>query len=58
MTRTLLLCAAALLEAADAAQPRWPATYQMNKSTIFMPCNDSGFLDPVISAEWGVVDFE
>ena len=23
-----------------------------------MPCNDSGFTDPEISAKWGVVDFD
>ena len=41
-----------------AAQPTWEPTWDMPKSTIFMPCNDSGFLDPVISAKWGVVDFD
>ena len=39
-------------------QPTWEPTWNMPKSTMFMPCNDSGFLDPVISAKWGVVDFD
>lgn len=51
--------AAALVAAASAqGQPSWPATWDMAKSTIMMPCNDSGFLSPTISAQWGVVDFD
>jgi hypothetical protein len=30
----------------------------MKASTLFMPCNYSGFLEPEISAKWGVVDFD
>lgn len=41
------------LSAASAAQPKWPATWDMKASTLFMPCNYSGFLDPSISAKWG-----
>ena len=41
-----------------ARQPMWPPTYDMKASTLFMPCNYSGFLDPSISAKWGVVDFD
>lgn len=36
----------------------WQLRYNMSRSTIFMPCNDSGFTDPQISADWGVVDFD
>ena len=43
---------------ATARQPTWPPTYDMKASTLFMPCNYSGFLDPSISAKWGVVDFD
>ena len=38
--------------------PAWPATYQMNASTIIMPCNYSGFQAPSTVAGWGVVDFD
>ena len=52
-----LLALALLLLSAEAAQPTWKPTWDMKQSTIFMPCNDSGYLDPAISAQWGVVDF-
>lgn len=39
-------------------QPKWAPTYDMAKSTIFMPCNVSGFLNPEIAAKWGIVDFD
>jgi hypothetical protein len=38
--------------------PPWPATYQMNASTIIMPCNYTGFQVPSTIAGWGIVDFE
>jgi hypothetical protein len=37
--------------------PPWPATWQMNASTIIMPCNYTGFQDPATTAGWGIVDF-
>ena len=55
--RLLALALALLLLSAEAAQPTWKPTWDMKQSTIFMPCNDSGYLDPAISAQWGVVDF-
>eukprot|EP01052_Picozoa_sp_SAG31_P046301 SAG31_NODE_8797_length_1385_cov_1.890358_1_plen_109_part_00 len=33
-------------------------TWMMNRSTIIMPCNDTGFTDPRSTLGWGVVDFE
>jgi hypothetical protein len=30
----------------------------MNKSTIIMPCNDTGFTDPQSTKGWGIVDCE
>jgi hypothetical protein len=33
-------------------------TYQMNLSTIIMPCNDTGFTDPQSTKGWGIVDFD
>lgn len=34
------------------AVPPYPVTYQMNKSTIIMPCNESGLTDPLSTAGW------
>lgn len=47
-----------VVSAASGAQPKWPPTWDMASSTLFMPCNYSGFLDASISAKWGVVDFD
>jgi hypothetical protein len=30
----------------------------MNKSTIIMPCNNTGFTDPKTTLGWGIVDFD
>ena len=38
--------------------PPWPPTYDMALSTIMMPCNYSGFMDPEFAAKWGLVDFD
>ena len=56
MRRSLLLalCAPAVL----AQRPTTPVTYQMNRSTIIMPCNYSGFTDPQSTKGWGLVDFD
>lgn len=48
----------AVLASSLAMQPRWPPTYSMQMSTIFMPCNYSGLVDPEITAEWGIADFD
>lgn len=37
--------------------PHFAPTYVMSRSTIIMPCNDSGYFDPVIAGRYGVVDF-
>ena len=36
----------------------YPVTYQMNRSTIIMPCNESGLTDPQSTKGWGIVDFD
>jgi hypothetical protein len=36
----------------------YPITYQMNRSTIIMPCNESGLTDPQSTKGWGIVDFD
>jgi hypothetical protein len=33
-------------------------TWQMNLSTIIMPCNNTGFTDPQTTLGWGIVDFD
>ena len=38
--------------------PKWTPSYRMNESTFFMPCNYSGWFDPVYAAKWGIVDFD
>jgi len=38
--------------------PKYAPTYDMKLSTAFMPCNDSGFLEPEISKGWGLIDFD
>jgi hypothetical protein len=38
--------------------PTWTPTYQMNKSTIIMPCNGTGPTDPQSTKGWAYVDFD
>ena len=38
--------------------PGWTPTYQMNKSTIIMPCNGTGPTDPESTKGWAYVDFD
>ena len=41
--------------------PEWPATYQMNLSTIVMTCNYSGYMSAEANtklARFGVVDID
>lgn len=33
-------------------------TWMMNKSTIIMPCNNTGYTDPSTTLGWGIVDFD
>ena len=33
-------------------------SWMMNRSTIIMPCNATGFTDPRSTLGWGIVDFE
>lgn len=45
-------------KATVAQVPNWPATYQMNQSTILMVCNYSGYTDPQSTKGWTIVDFD
>lgn len=38
--------------------PKWTPTYQMNQSTIVMPCNDSGRLDLELYGKFAMVDID
>ncbi len=38
--------------------PKWDPVWTLNRSTIFMPCNFSGFYDPVFAGTFGVADFD
>jgi hypothetical protein len=38
--------------------PRWNHTYDMQRSTIVMPCNTSGPLDPEFFSQFGIVDVD
>ena len=38
--------------------PNQPPRYQMNKSTIIMPCNNSGYMDPKRTVGWSIIDFD
>ncbi len=37
--------------------PAWNVTFNPQRSTIFMPCNSSGFFDPASAATFGIADF-
>lgn len=34
-----------------------PHRYQLNQSTVLMPCNNSGYTDPARTAGWAIIDF-
>ena len=53
-----IIAAVFVSSARGADVPSWPATYDMRKSTAFMPCNYSGYFDPGIAAQWGIADFD
>lgn len=36
--------------------PSKPPRYQMNQSTIVMPCNNSGYMDPQRTVGWSIID--
>jgi hypothetical protein len=38
--------------------PTWEPTYDMGRSTVFMPCNVSGYTDPAVYKGFGLVDFD
>ena len=38
--------------------PPWEVVWQLNRSTIAQPCNYSGWFDPALAAQFGVVSFD
>ena len=38
--------------------PQWNVTYNALASTIFMPCNYSGYFNATFAATFGIVDFD
>jgi hypothetical protein len=38
--------------------PDWEPTFDSGRSTVFMPCNVSGFTDPAVYRGFGLVDFD
>jgi hypothetical protein len=47
------------LPSADVTRlPDMPPRYQMNQSTIIMPCNNSGYMDPQRTVGWSIIDFD
>jgi hypothetical protein len=46
------------IQLAAAQVPTGPPVYQMNLSTIIMPCNDTGPTDPQSTKGWGTIDFD
>ena len=49
----VLLAAVALAQVPGYGAPNYTVTYQMNRSTVVMPCNYSGFLDKQNLAPYG-----
>ena len=37
---------------------KWQPTYNMSMSTILMPCNTTGFYDPKVLGQYGLVDMD
>ena len=62
MTQLYLILPAALLAPALAflppQNPPWKASYAMNKSTLSMACNSSGWFSPDLAAQFGIVSFD
>ena len=52
------LVAVVLASAVSGQLPSYPVVYQMNLSTIIMPCNFTGPTDPSATAGWGIVDVD
>ena len=50
--------AASSLLVAHSQVPSGPAVWQMNLSTIIMPCNYTGPTDPQSTKGWGTIDFD
>ena len=60
--RALFLPAALAAAAAGGRLPPWPATWNLSRSTAFMPCDAAGAgpapFDAASAARWGIADFD
>ena len=56
----LLLAGASQAQVPGYGVPAYPVTWQMNRSTVIMPCNYTGYLDPASLGGWsgGLVDID
>ena len=54
-TVVVLLASAAVVAG---QKPSYPPVYQMNLSTIIMPCNFTGPTYPSTTVGWGIIDFD
>eukprot|EP01083_Nonionella_stella_P208074 755365_1 len=59
MYSVLFLLMVYCIQGTVSVYPKWTPTYQMNRSTIVMPCNYSGYMSkPETLARYGIVDFD
>ena len=54
----LLLLGPGSMPLTSSQLPRTPPNWALNRSTIIMPCNSTGLLDPATTEGWAVVDFD
>eukprot|EP00056_Hartaetosiga_gracilis_P008939 m.128241 g.128241 ORF g.128241 m.128241 type:complete len:419 (-) comp13022_c0_seq6:1961-3217(-) len=55
----VVTAAAACADVSDAGSvPNWEPTWNMSLSTVLMPCNMSGYMNPQSIEKWGLVDFD
>ena len=57
----IAICATTPTHSTSQLYPKWPATYQMNESTIIMACNYSGYFSTEVVtklARFAIVDID
>ena len=53
-----LVLAASCVDTAAALLPPWPPTFSLQRSTIGMPANESGYLDVGLASKFGIIDLD
>ena len=56
--QSLLALLLLIASAVSGQVPSYPPVYQMNLSTIIMPCNFTGPTDPSTTIGWGIIDVD